>query len=106
MAAREEERRRIRCDLHDGLGPALAGIMFGLDAARNTLATDPHATAVMLAELKTEVQASITDVRRLVYDLRPPDLDQREVLELLARGMPNSQIAHKLVLSPKPSATT
>jgi signal transduction histidine kinase len=76
VAAREEERRRIRRDLHDGLGPALAGIMFGLDAARNTLATDPQATAVTLAELKTEVQASVTDVRRLVYDLRPPDLDQ------------------------------
>ena len=76
VAAREEERRRIRRDLHDGLGPALAGIMFGLDAARNTLATNPQATAVTLAELKTEVQASITDVRRLVYDLRPPDLDQ------------------------------
>jgi len=76
VAAREEERRRIRRDLHDGLGPALAGIMFGLDAARNTLASDPQATAVTLAELKTEVRASITGVRRLVYDLRPPDLDQ------------------------------
>ncbi len=76
VATREEERRRIRRDLHDGLGPALAGIMFGLDAVRNTLAADPQAAAVMLAELKTEVQASITDVRRLVYDLRPPDLDQ------------------------------
>ena len=76
VAAREEERRRIRRDLHDGLGPALAGIMFGLDAARNTLAADPQATAVTLAELKSEVQASITGVRRLVYDLRPPDLDQ------------------------------
>ena len=76
VAAREEERRRIRRDLHDGLGPALAGIMFGLDAARNTLATDPRATAATLAELKTEMQASIADVRRLVYDLRPPALDQ------------------------------
>jgi signal transduction histidine kinase len=76
VAAREEERRRIRRNLHDGLGPALAGIAFGLDAARNTLASDPKATAVTLAELKTEVQASISDVRRLVYDLRPPALDQ------------------------------
>ena len=76
VAAREEERRRIRRDLHDGLGPALAGIAFGLDAARNTLAADPQATARALAELKTEVQALITDVRRLVYDLRPPVLDQ------------------------------
>lgn len=76
VATREEERRRIRRDLHDGLGPALAGIAFGLDAARNTLATDPEATADTLAELKSEVQASIADVRRLVYDLRPPALDQ------------------------------
>ena len=76
VATREEERRRIRRDLHDGLGPALAGIAFGLDAARNTLAANLEATAATLAELKTEVQACIADVRRLVYDLRPPALDQ------------------------------
>jgi signal transduction histidine kinase len=76
VSAREEERRRIRRDLHDGLGPALAGIMFGLDAARNTLVADPQATAATLAELKIEMRASIADVRRLVYDLRPPALDQ------------------------------
>lgn len=76
VAAREEERRRIRRDLHDGLGPALAGIAFGLDAARNTLAANPEATAATLAELKAEVHASIADVRRLVYELRPPALDQ------------------------------
>ena len=46
------------------------------DKARNTLAADPEATAATLAELKTEVQASLADVRRLVYDLRPPALDQ------------------------------
>jgi two-component system NarL family sensor kinase len=76
VATQEEERRRIRRDLHDGLGPALAGIAFGLEAARNTLAANPEATAATLAELKAEVQASISDVRRLVYDLRPPALDQ------------------------------
>jgi signal transduction histidine kinase len=76
VVAREEERRRIRRDLHDGLGPALAGVAFGIDAARNTLARNPDATASALAQLKSEVQASIGDVRRLVYDLRPPALDQ------------------------------
>jgi signal transduction histidine kinase len=76
VIAREEERRRIRRDLHDGLGPALAGIAFGIDAARNTLTRDPAATSEALAELKAEVQASVADVRRLVYDLRPPALDQ------------------------------
>jgi two-component system, NarL family, sensor kinase len=76
VIAREEERRRIRRDLHDGLGPALAGVALGLDAARNTLARDPAAADAALAELKTELQVSIADIRRLVYDLRPPALDQ------------------------------
>jgi hypothetical protein len=76
VIAREEERRRIRRDLHDGLGPALAGIAFGIDAARKHLARDPAATDAALAELKAEVQTSVADVRRLVYDLRPPALDQ------------------------------
>lgn len=76
VIAREEERRRIRRDLHDGLGPALAGIAFGIDAARNTLTRDPDATDAALAGLKAEVQTSVADVKRLVYDLRPPALDQ------------------------------
>jgi signal transduction histidine kinase len=76
VTAREEERRRIRRDLHDGLGPALAGVALGLDAARNTVARDPEQAAAALAGLKAEVQSSLADVRRLVYDLRPPALDQ------------------------------
>lgn len=76
VIAREEERRRIRRDLHDGLGPALAGVAFGLDAARNVLERDPAKADGALEELKHELQGSIADVRRLVYDLRPPALDQ------------------------------
>jgi signal transduction histidine kinase len=76
VIAREEERRRIRRDLHDGLGPALAGVAFGLDAARNVLEHDPARADAALEELKHELQGSIADVRRLVYDLRPPALDQ------------------------------
>jgi signal transduction histidine kinase len=76
VAAREEERRRIRRDLHDGLGPALAGLTLKLDAARNLLARDPAAAAALLLELKTQTQTAIADIRRLVYDLRPPALDE------------------------------
>lgn len=76
VTAREEERRRIRRDLHDGLGPALASLTLKLDAARNLLSRDPHATDQLLAELKTQTQIAIADIRRLVYDLRPPALDE------------------------------
>ena len=74
VTAREEERRRLRRDLHDGLGPALAGMALKLDAARNR-AGDPDVNEI-LAELRGETQSAIADVRRVVYELRPPALDE------------------------------
>ncbi len=76
VTAREEERRRLRRDLHDGLGPQLATFALNLDAARNLLLTDPTQAVRLLVDLKAQTQAAIADVRRLVYDLRPPTLDQ------------------------------
>ncbi|MEV1244471.1 histidine kinase [Nonomuraea sp. NPDC049750] len=75
VAAREEERRRLRRDLHDGLGPVLTGVTFKADAAGNLLATDPSSARALLTELRTETAQAIDDIRRLVYDLRPPALD-------------------------------
>jgi len=75
VAAREEERRRLRRDLHDGLGPALTGIAFKADAARNTLPAEAAKASELLSELRADTTAAIADIRRLVYDLRPPALD-------------------------------
>lgn len=76
VLAREEERRRLRRDLHDGLGPQLAALTLKLDAASNLLASNPAQVARSLQEVKAQAQAAIGDVRRLAYDLRPPALDQ------------------------------
>jgi len=76
ITLREEERRRIRRDLHDGLGPALASLTFKLDAARNLLRRDLDRADALLASVTDTTQTAITDIRRLVYDLRPPVLDQ------------------------------
>jgi signal transduction histidine kinase len=76
VTAREEERRRIRRDLHDGLGPAMAGLTLKIDAVGEELEADVAAAAAMLVDLKADVQAAIADIRRLVYDLRPPALDE------------------------------
>src|SRR6201996_7254032 len=78
VAAREEERRRLRRDLHDGLGPVLTGIAFKADAACNTLAAadaDTGAARDLVSGLRSDTTAAITDIRRLVYGLRPPALD-------------------------------
>src|SRR5262249_47265711 len=75
VTAREEERRQLRRELHDGLGPGLASLTLKLDAARHLLDRDPARTAELLVELKEKTQAAIADIRRLVYDLRPSALD-------------------------------
>jgi len=76
VTAREEERRRLRRDLHDGLGPLLAGVSLRIGAARNLLRGDPDAADVLLAGLDGQTQGAVADVRRLVDDLRPPALDE------------------------------
>ncbi len=75
VLAREEERRRLQRDLHDGLGPQLAALGMQLDVARGLAVESPEAAA-LLARLSVETQTAIADIRRLVYDLRPPALDQ------------------------------
>jgi signal transduction histidine kinase len=76
VLSREEERRRIRRDLHDGLGPTLASQTFALDAAIDLLENNPAAAADVLRKLKVQNQALVADIRRLVYELRPPSLDE------------------------------
>ncbi len=76
VTAVEEERRRLRRDLHDGLGPTLSGVAFATDAARNQLRTDPDRADALLVGLRTDTAAAIAEIRRLVEGLRPPALDQ------------------------------
>ena len=72
--ARDEERRALRRELHDGLGPALAGVTYGLMAARNLMATDPAAAGALLDQMVAELDARIEDVRSLARELVPPVL--------------------------------
>jgi two-component system NarL family sensor kinase len=83
VVAREEERRRVRRDLHDGLGPTLAGISLQIASARVLLDRDPAAADTLLATLVAETQGAIAEIRRLVYDLRPPALDELGLIPAL-----------------------
>lgn len=76
VTALEEERRRLRRDLHDGLGPRLSGIAFTSDAARNTLRHDPDQAEALLRTLRAEATTAIREIRQLVYGMRPPALDE------------------------------
>jgi signal transduction histidine kinase len=89
VAAREEERRRLRRDLHDGLGPQLASLSMKAEAARDLLPLDPARSEDLLQDITAQTQEAVSDVRRLVYGLRPPALDDLGLL-----GALRTQAAH------------
>lgn len=75
VTSREEERRRLRRDLHDGLGPSLASLLLEARALRRMVRNDPAAAEQLADEMQTDIRGTIDDIRRLVSELRPPALD-------------------------------
>lgn len=75
VASREEERRRLRRDLHDGLGPSLASLLLEARVLRRMIREDPAAAEGLADEIQADIRATIDDVRRVVNELRPPALD-------------------------------
>ena len=90
VLGREEERRRLRRDLHDGLGPALAGLLLHVDTLRNVLRSRLGPDAAEAADegllaLRSGIQGAVVDVRRIVEGLRPPALDELGLAEAVAQ---------------------
>lgn len=106
VLAREEERRRIRRDLHDGLGPSLAAQTLALDAAVECIQDDPSGATEMLVSLKGETQDLVAEVRRLVHELRPPALDELGLAGALvahvARVDGAGNVAVRVMVDPDP----
>lgn len=95
VLAREEERRRLRADLHDGLGPTLAGTAHQLDALATRLdhGADPDAAA-RARDLRDRLRSTVGDVRSIVHGLRPPVLDQMGLAAALRSLLDGYEIPH------------
>jgi signal transduction histidine kinase len=85
VSAREEERRRLRRDLHDGVGPQLAALMLELETASD-LVSDNHEASALMAKLSKRAREIVSDVRHSVHALRPPALDELGLIEALREG--------------------
>ena len=96
VIAREEERRRLRRDLHDGIGPTLASLFQRLDTASRLVPHDPDAAVVLLETLKGQVKATIAEIRRVVYALRPPVLDELGLISALREHTGHAQESNGL----------
>ncbi len=95
VARRADERRRLRRDLHDGLGPSLTGIGFGLAAVENLLPTDPARARTLLAELADDLARRAGEVRALAQAVAVPALagtDLRAAVEELAERVASPRL--------------
>ncbi|QIN77713.1 histidine kinase [Rubrobacter marinus] len=101
VTAREEERRRLRRDLHDDLGPRLASLTLKQDAARRLLVFcgDTAAAAALMAELKGQTRDAVADIRRLAYELRPPTLDEMGLVPAIREGAAKHEASSAAVFS-------
>ena len=110
VAAREEERRRLRRDLHDGLGPSLGAVALRIETARNLARTSPADADRVLRQAREDVANALADVRRLVHDLRPPALDDVGLLDAVRQqgerlGVPGLTVTADGTLDGLPAAT-
>ncbi|MFC5469507.1 sensor histidine kinase [Cohnella suwonensis] len=80
VLAREEERRRLRRNLHDDLAPKLAALALNAAAAERYVRKDPDTATVMLSELRKVIRSTVDEIRALVHDLRPLALDELGLL--------------------------
>jgi signal transduction histidine kinase len=109
VSAREEERRRLRRDLHDGIGPSLTGVSLGLRTAVRQLGRVAVRDGVepaqrLLEQVADEVDASVAELKRIVRDLRPTALDQLGLVGAVAeftRGLGDAVEMH-LTLPDRP----
>jgi len=82
VEARQAERRSLRRELHDGIGPALAGIGFGLAAVENLADDDPEAASALAGRLGDDLRGRVADVQGLARELRPERVQRDLVVEL------------------------
>lgn len=100
VVAREEERRRLRADLHDGVAPSLAGTALQLESlARRLEKADQPELAERALGLRDGLRDSVGELRALVHGLRPPVLDQRGLagaLRNLAAGHEQPEVTTRI----------
>jgi len=108
VTAQEEERRRLRRDLHDGVGPTLASLSQRIDTATELVESDPEKSKLLLKDLKGQVKETVAEIRRLVYALRPPVLDEFGLVSAIREHIaqysgPNGMTINFDVTEPLPS---
>ena len=75
ITAQEEERQRLARDIHDGPAQSMSNIILKCEICEKFLTVDVEKAKQQIAELKGLIKASLQEIRRIIFDLRPMSLD-------------------------------
>ena len=89
-----EERQRLARELHDSVSQALYGIALGVETARELLPDDPERAAEPLAYATTLAEAGMTEMRALIFELRPESLEKEGLVAALEKQAAAVQARH------------
>jgi signal transduction histidine kinase len=85
ISLQEEERKRIAADIHDGFSQHILGALYETEAAKDAIATDPALAQTKLTSAQELLEHTSTGMRQVIYDLRPPLLDDIGLIAELER---------------------
>ncbi len=83
LQAHEQERQRLAREIHDGPAQIMANMIFEMEYFERLLEHEPASAAEQLARIKADMRDGLTEVRRFIFDLRPPSLSEVGLFEAL-----------------------
>lgn len=96
IRAQEEERRRIARGIHDGPAQSLANVVLRAEYCEQLLDKKPELLKQELQALKTYARANLEDIRKIIFDLRPMDLDDLGLIPAIQRYASEFEIQHQI----------
>ncbi len=85
LEAREEERKRISREIHDGPAQSIANIVFKAEICKTVIEKDVKKGLIELEELKDSVRNTLNDIRKIIYDLRPMSIDDLGIVPTIEK---------------------
>lgn len=96
IKAQEEERKRVAREIHDGPAQSMANIVMRAEFCLKLLDLDPEKVRDELVALQNLVRLSLTDVRKIIFDLRPMVLDDLGLAPAIKRYITDYKDQHGL----------
>ena len=96
IRAQEEERRRIARGIHDGPAQSLANLVLRAEYCEQLLDKRPELLKQELQSLKQFARNNLEDIRKIIFDLRPMDLDDLGLIPAIQRYATDFSVTHQI----------